>query len=69
MSVVGFDDTPESAYFLPALSTVRQDFARLGEVAVELLDRLVTDDDFVADDKLLIPPSLVVRASSGPAPS
>lgn len=66
MSVVGFDDIPESAYFLPSLSTVRQDFARLGAVAVELLDRLVTDDDFVADDRLLIEPSLVVRESAGP---
>ncbi len=66
MSVVGFDDIPESAYFLPSLSTVRQDFARLGAVAVELLDRLVTDDDFVADDRLLIEPSLVVRESARP---
>src|ERR1700744_2604437 len=26
VSVVGFDDTPESGYFLPPLTTVRQDF-------------------------------------------
>ena len=28
VSVVGFDDTPESGYFLPPLTTVRQDSAR-----------------------------------------
>ena len=30
VSVVGFDDIPESAYFLPPLTTVRQDFGELG---------------------------------------
>jgi LacI family transcriptional regulator len=66
VSVVGFDDTPESAYFTPALTTVRQDFGRLGEVAVELLDRLVTDPSATPPDKHLIAPTLVVRSSSGP---
>ncbi|CAB4743007.1 unannotated protein [freshwater metagenome] len=66
VSVVGFDDTPESAFFLPSLTTVRQDFATLGEVAVELLDRLVTDAAYVAEDRLLIDPTLVVRKSAGP---
>ena len=30
VSVVGFDDMPDSGYFLPPLTTVRQDFAELG---------------------------------------
>ena len=30
LSVVGFDDIPEAAYFTPPLTTVRQDFAELG---------------------------------------
>jgi DNA-binding LacI/PurR family transcriptional regulator len=29
VSVVGFDDTPESAYFVPALTTIRQDFTEV----------------------------------------
>lgn len=69
VSVVGFDDTPESAYFTPSLTTVRQDFGRLGEVAVALLDRLVVDPDHVAPDKQLVAPTLVVRASTAPPPA
>ena len=30
LSVVGFDDIPEAAYFLPPLTTVRQDFIEMG---------------------------------------
>jgi DNA-binding LacI/PurR family transcriptional regulator len=37
VAVVGFDDTPESAYFIPPLTTVRQDFQRVGRAAVQLL--------------------------------
>ena len=37
ISVVGFDDVPEAAHFLPPLTTVSQDFARIGELAVEVL--------------------------------
>ena len=37
VSVVGFDDTPESAYFAPPLTTIRQDFGELGRRCVALL--------------------------------
>ena len=41
VSVVGFDDIPEAAFFLPPLTTVRQDFGELGRRAVHLLlDRI-----------------------------
>ena len=36
VSVVGFDDLPEAAYFAPPLTTVRQDFAELGRRAMAL---------------------------------
>ena len=39
ISVVGFDDIPESAYFLPPLTTVRQDF---GEHCRRALRRLLS---------------------------
>ncbi len=65
VSIVGFDDTPESAFYTPALTTVRQDFILLGEVAVELLDRLVADEGSTAPVKHLIEPQLVIRASTG----
>jgi DNA-binding LacI/PurR family transcriptional regulator len=37
ISVVGFDDIPEAAYFRPPLTTVRQDFGELGRRALHLL--------------------------------
>ena len=39
VSVVGFDDIPESAFFLPPLTTVRQDFGELGRRAPAAADR------------------------------
>ena len=35
VSVVGFDDVPEAGYLYPALTTVRQDFAALGELIMQ----------------------------------
>jgi len=37
ISIVGFDDIPEAAYLYPPLTTVRQDFATLGELMVQKL--------------------------------
>ena len=34
ISVVGFDDLPDARHFLPPLTTVRQDFAALGALAL-----------------------------------
>ena len=62
ISVVGFDDLPEAAYFWPPLTTVRQDFSTLGRQAVDLAVRaLAGEQDPVID---LVVPTLVVRAST-----
>ena len=37
VSVAGFDDIPESAYFTPPLTTVRQDFHKVGRASMRLL--------------------------------
>lgn len=37
ISLVGFDDLPEAPYFNPPLTTVRQDFTQLGELAIKML--------------------------------
>jgi DNA-binding LacI/PurR family transcriptional regulator len=66
VSVVGFDDIPEAAYFLPPLTTVRQDFGTLGRRALLLLmDRIAGEHQ--VDSVLPIAPELVVRASAAPA--
>jgi DNA-binding LacI/PurR family transcriptional regulator len=63
VSVVGFDDMPESAYFLPPLTTVRQDFGDLGRQALQrLVDRICGLPEPAAP--LALEPELVVRAST-----
>lgn len=65
ISVAGFDDIPEAAFFLPPLTTVRQDFGELGRRALHLLiDRMSGGRQL--QPVLPIEPELVVRASTGP---
>jgi DNA-binding LacI/PurR family transcriptional regulator len=64
VSVVGFDDTPESAHFAPPLSTIRQNFVEIGTRAITLL---LTELEGATDlDHRSIAPALVIRDSTGP---
>ena len=63
ISVVGFDDIPESAYFLPPLTTVRQDFGELGRRALATLIDMI-DGRPPPASCLRIAPHLVARASA-----
>jgi DNA-binding LacI/PurR family transcriptional regulator len=68
VSVVGFDDVPEAAFFLPPLTTVRQDFGELGRRALHLLiDQISGERPF--EPSLPIAPDLVVRASTARRPA
>ena len=67
VSVVGFDDIPESAHFWPPLTTVHQDFAELGRRAVGLLLGELGADSDNAQHRIV--PELVIRDSTGPASS
>ncbi|QIZ99475.1 LacI family DNA-binding transcriptional regulator [Leifsonia sp. PS1209] len=64
VSVIGFDDIPEAAYFAPPLTTVRQDFRELGRRCVA---RLLGEIAASAAPPLAAPiaPTLVLRASTG----
>jgi len=63
VSVVGFDDTPVSAYLTPGLTTVRLDWVALGRACFALLHSLV-DPQATADAGASLRPELVVRESS-----
>ncbi|ACZ31919.1 transcriptional regulator, LacI family [Xylanimonas cellulosilytica DSM 15894] len=65
VSVVGFDDHPLSQLWIPPLTTVRQDFVRLGRRAVELLVEQTTSGERAPSVRMI--PDLVVRESTGPA--
>jgi DNA-binding LacI/PurR family transcriptional regulator len=62
LSVVGFDDIPESAFFQPALTTVHQDFDLVGRRVVEVLAARLAGEE--VDDVVLLEPWLVVRDST-----
>ncbi len=61
VSVVGFDDIPESAHSLPPLTTIHQDFEGVGHRAVELI--LAQLDDEPAPEGGPLTPWLVERQS------
>ncbi|WP_407572226.1 LacI family DNA-binding transcriptional regulator [Deinococcus altitudinis] len=67
VSVVGFDDTPETAYYDPPLTTVVQDFGLLGRKSLEELLRLIEQPQ-ERFRHFVFQPQLVVRGTSGPAP-
>jgi DNA-binding LacI/PurR family transcriptional regulator len=65
LSVIGFDDIPEAAYFAPPLTTMRQDFDGLGrDIMATVLD--VLRDEPADVDRTSRVPDLVVRASTAP---
>lgn len=65
ISVVGFDDLPESAHLVPALTTVRQDFQLLGQLAVEYIIDLIEKPETPVYQRVL-PPKLIIRESTRP---
>jgi DNA-binding LacI/PurR family transcriptional regulator len=69
VSVIGFDDVPDAAYYQPSLTTLRQDFGELGRHAVELaLRQIAAGTRQGIGGFTLPPPSLILRASAAPPP-
>jgi DNA-binding LacI/PurR family transcriptional regulator len=64
ISLVGFDDLPETPYFSPPLTTVRQDFETLGTRAMSLLLATISGNRLLSHDRLI--PDLIVRDSTAP---
>lgn len=62
VSIVGFDDVPEAAYFIPPLTTVRQAFGDVARAALSLLLGQMRDDAGTAH-QIVVPPQLIVRES------
>lgn len=67
LSVIGFDDLSTAAHVSPALTTLRQDFTRLGRLAVEfLLGELGLAPSTRPG---LLTPELIIRDSTAVAPT
>jgi len=61
ISVVGYDDTEDSAYFQPPLTTIKQDFRLLGVESVSRLVEALGPHAGQQQDSQLLPTLLVVR--------
>ena len=66
VSVVGFDDTPVSAYVTPPLTTVRQPFDAVAAEGLRLLVHAIEKPDVDLLPTADPPVELVVRASTAP---
>ncbi|MFK3661021.1 LacI family DNA-binding transcriptional regulator [Scandinavium sp. NPDC088450] len=64
LSVIGYDDTTDSAWFTPPLTTVRQAFREAGEKAVDWLIDPHREETSASQTRL--PVSLIVRGSTSP---
>jgi DNA-binding LacI/PurR family transcriptional regulator len=62
ISVIGFDDIPESGFLNPSLSTVRQNFDELGNLAINRT--LLQLKSPTKPESFKIPSELIVRESS-----
>ena len=68
IGMVGFDNIPESAYFLPPLTTVQQDQYEVARIAVNEIIKIIElgwqglEPDY--PQSIILPPTLVVRDSS-----
>lgn len=68
VSVVGFDDIAGAEFASPPLTTVRQPLLRMGQIAAQtVVDLIEGRGDYVPE--IAIEPELMVRKSTGPAPS
>lgn len=69
VSVFGWDDTPESKFHIPSLSTVHMDLEALGARSMAELIARMRGEESPADPLALPPMELLYRESTGPVRS
>jgi LacI family transcriptional regulator len=68
LSIIGFDNIPESALSSPPLTTIDQSLQRMGYEAVRMLVDLI-QDDLTGPTHVTLPTELVIRQSCRPPKS
>jgi LacI family transcriptional regulator len=63
VSVIGFDNLPQSATMEPGLTTVEVSKRKIGNLAVTILDDLINTAESQPPVKILVGASLVIRSS------
>jgi LacI family transcriptional regulator len=66
ISVVGFDDLPESMFMKPFLTVARQRAYEMGRSATELLLKRISGELSGEYREIVLPIEIIVRESSGP---
>ena len=68
LAIVGFDDTPEAAFFWPPLTTIYQQLVEVGRIAVKTLHEMIMERRSEREPRqpsfTLLKPELIVRLSS-----
>lgn len=64
VSVIGFDDIYNAAFYNPALTTIRQPLVKMGSLAAETIVSRIADPKATAPRELQVAPELIVRESS-----
>jgi LacI family transcriptional regulator len=67
LSIIGFDNVPESALTAPPLSTIDQSIQRMGAEAIRMLLALI-DGTAPAETRICLPTHIVSRASTSVPP-
>lgn len=62
ISVVGYDDQPEAAFFYPPLTTIKQDFEEFGRQCIASLLEILSSGS--SEATRLVEPALVIRATT-----
>lgn len=65
VSITGYDNLPEAAYFNPPLTTIWQDFSIVGQRSVEMLIDRIADPAAPAEQRVIYP-RLIIRESTVP---
>ena len=68
LSVIGFDNVPESVLCRPSLTTIAQPLHDIGVTALRMLVELLAGRE-PTPGHVCLPTHLVVRDSTGPAPA
>jgi DNA-binding LacI/PurR family transcriptional regulator len=68
LSFVGFDDLEIAGYTVPPLTTVEQPIRAKGETAMRMLLAALEGHPTDGTETVVLPTSLIVRASTGPPP-
>lgn len=66
VSIIGFDNLPQSATMEPSLTTIEVSKRKIGNLAVTVLDDIVKSSDRQPPVKVLVGAELITRASDAP---